>query len=213
MPRPTAAWRLPMHGGFATVRTVLDFPWIARRSRRDPRRRAAPDRRRRRPATGAGVVRGLWRSRHDGWRITPARRTVWHGPAGRSAEPTDAPPDALSLDRDHLATLGLRYEDLVAACDVVASKPGYGIVSECVANGAALLYTDRGRFREYPVMVEQMPEVMRCRFIASEAMAGGRWDGDVEALLAQPRPDGASARERRRRRRRHAQRDAVSPSP
>ncbi len=27
----TAAWRLPMSGGFATVRTILDFPWIARR--------------------------------------------------------------------------------------------------------------------------------------------------------------------------------------
>ena len=36
-----AAWRLPMHGGFATVRTVLDFPWIARRSRRDPRESGA----------------------------------------------------------------------------------------------------------------------------------------------------------------------------
>ena len=115
--------------------------------------------------------------------------TVWHGPVGRSGSQPTHRRTPSRLDRDHLATLGLRYEDLVAASDVVASKPGYGIVSECVANGAALLYTDRGRFREYPVMVEQMPEVMRCRFIASEAMAGGRWDGDVEALLAQPRPE------------------------
>jgi hypothetical protein len=182
-----AAWRLPMHGGFATVRTILDFPWIARRSRRDPR-----DVRR---LIGADDDRPLVLVSFGGYGVADMRlahhvgapyRLTWA--AGAQREPTDAPPDALPLDRDHMATLGLRYEDLVAASDVVASKPGYGIVSECVANGAALLYTERGRFREYPVMVEQMPEVMRCRFIASEAMAAGRWDDDVEALLAQPRP-------------------------
>ena len=34
----------------------------------------------------------------------------------------------------------IRYEDLVGAVDVVASKPGYGIISDCAANahGAAL---------------------------------------------------------------------------
>ena len=29
------------------------------------------------------------------------------------------------------------------------TKPGYGIISECVANGTAILYTSRGRFAEY----------------------------------------------------------------
>ncbi len=48
---------------------------------------------------------------------------------------------------------GLLYQDLVAAADVVVSKPGYGIVSECVANGTALLYTSRGRFIEYDLFV------------------------------------------------------------
>ncbi len=46
---------------------------------------------------------------------------------------------------------GLRYEDLVAAVDIVITKPGYGIISECVANETALLYTSRGRFAEYEV--------------------------------------------------------------
>ena len=43
-----------------------------------------------------------------------------------------------------------------AAADVVVSKPGYGIVSECIVNGAALLYTSRGRFAEYDVFVEEI---------------------------------------------------------
>ena len=48
---------------------------------------------------------------------------------------------------------GLRYEDVVGAVDVVITKPGYGIISECVANDTALLYTSRGHFVEYDVLV------------------------------------------------------------
>src|SRR6185369_15556750 len=83
---------------------------------------------------------------------------------------------------------GLRYQDLVAAADVVVSKPGYGIVSECVANGTALLYTSRGRFIEYDVFVAGMPDVLRCRYISQEDLLAGRWAEPIEALVAQPAP-------------------------
>ena len=36
---------------------------------------------------------------------------------------------------------GVRYEDLVGAAEAVVTKPGYGIISECIANDAAVLYT------------------------------------------------------------------------
>jgi L-arabinokinase len=182
-----AAWRLPMYGGFDTFRTVLDFPWVARRSTHDRdhvRRLIGVDDTR--PLVlvsfGGYGVAGMTLAHHD----QAPYRLVWSG--GAQHGPTTAPDDALRLDRDHLGSLGLRYEDLVAAVDVVVSKPGYGIVSECVANGAALLYTDRGRFREYPVMVEQMPQVLRCRHIPTVALTRDRWDDDIEALLAQPPP-------------------------
>ncbi len=182
-----AGWRLPMPGGFATCRTVVDLPWVARRASHDP----AHVRR----LMGADDDRPLVLISFGGYGV--ADMTLAHHAAasyrlvlsaGAAHVPTDAPADALRLDRDWLDARGLRYEDLVAACDVVVSKPGYGIVSECAANGTALLYTDRGRFREYPVMVEQMPDVLRCRHISNEALASNRWDADIEALLAQSAP-------------------------
>jgi L-arabinokinase len=76
----------------------------------------------------------------------------------------------------------------VAAADVVVTKPGYGIVSECAANDTPLLYTSRGRFVEYEVFVAQMPRILRCRYISQEDLLAGRWADAVDALLAQPAP-------------------------
>jgi L-arabinokinase len=101
-----------------------------------------------------------------------------------------APHDRLRrLATDDLASAGMRYEDVVAAADVVVSKPGYGIVSECIANGAALLYTSRDRFREYDVFVEQMPSLVRSRYVSPEDFRAGRWKDGVEQLLMQTAPD------------------------
>lgn len=83
---------------------------------------------------------------------------------------------------------GLRYEDLVAASDVVVTKPGYGIISECATSGTAMLYTSRGHFREYDVLVEQMPQIVRCRFLSQEALFAGEWKHALEALMQQPAP-------------------------
>lgn len=92
------------------------------------------------------------------------------------------------LDPDRPLPAGLRYQDLVAAADVVVSKPGYGIVSECVANGTALLYTSRGRFIEYDRFVAEMPRLLRCRYLSQEDLFAGRWADAVDALTAQPPP-------------------------
>lgn len=178
--RTSLALRLPLHGGFEPMAAVTrDVPFIARRSARDPRetrrRLSVPDGR---PAVfasfgGHGVQLPFDAVERDG-RLTVLRTTA--------------------ID---LAALGLAYEDLVAAADVVVSKPGYGIVSECVANGTALLYTSRGRFIEYDVFVAEMPAVLQCRYLSQEDLLAGRWADAVDALLAQdgprerPRIDGA----------------------
>jgi L-arabinokinase len=93
--------------------------------------------------------------------------------------------------------LGFRYEDLVAAADVVVTKPGYGIISECIANETAVLYSSRGHFVEYDVLVTEMPRYLRCAFVDQEALLQGRWRAALDDLLTcppapeKPRIDGA----------------------
>lgn len=50
------------------------------------------------------------------------------------------------------------YLGLLAACDAVFTKPGYGIVCEAARNRTRLLYTDRGDFPEYPWLVRWLEE-------------------------------------------------------
>lgn len=164
----TLALRLPMHGGFASMSRVTDVPMIARRSARS----RAETRR----AAGVPDDRPFVLASFSGYGLDVpfdqiARR---EGLTVVSSPFAPAPP--------------LEYEDLVAAADVVISKPGYGIISECVANETPLLYTSRGQFAEYDVFVAEMPRVLRCRFMPQEDLRAGRWREHIEALLAQSDP-------------------------
>jgi L-arabinokinase len=104
----------------------------------------------------------------------------------------------LRITLQQLTDLGIKYEDLVAASDVVVTKAGYGIVSECIANDAAMLYTPRGRFREHDVFLAEMPKYLRCREITNDDLRSGNWQPSVEAVLSLPgapqtlRTDGAA---------------------
>jgi hypothetical protein len=68
------------------------------------------------------------------------------------------------------------------------TKPGYGIISEAIANETALLYTSRGRFVEYDVLVKEMPRYLRAQFIEQGDLLRGNWAPSLEKLLTQPSP-------------------------
>lgn len=81
-----------------------------------------------------------------------------------------------------------RYEDLVAAVEVVVTKPGYGIIAECLAAGTAMVYTSRGSFREYDVLVRHLPRFVRSLFLAQDDLFAGRWRNVLERARALPPP-------------------------
>lgn len=182
----SAGWRLPMGGGFDTLRHVEDLPFVARHARH-PR----------------GVVleqlqippgRPLVLSSFGGYGLTDLDlasldcRGDWTVVVTGQSSPATLPDGVVFVDERRMYDSGLRYEDLVAAVDVVATKPGYGIISECVANGTAILYTSRGRFPEYGVMVREMPRVLRCGYIDQASLLAGRWREPLDTILAAPPP-------------------------
>lgn len=183
------ALRLPFHGGFDGM-NVRDLPLIARRSGRAPAEtRAAlgiPDDRAVVLASfggyGAALPTEAVAARDQ---LTIVETRIEHVD---EADRVAAGGRLLRFGEHDLYDRGFRYEDLVAAADLVISKPGYGIVSECIANRTALLYTSRGRFVEYDVFVEEMPRRLRCRYIAQVDLLAGAWEQPVEQLLAQPAP-------------------------
>jgi len=86
--------------------------------------------------------------------------------------------------------------DLVGAADVVVTKPGYGIVTDCIGAGARLVYTDRGDFPEYPILVEQMARWLPCAYVTHAQLAAGDIDtalDDVLGIAVPPKPDLAGA--------------------
>jgi len=68
------------------------------------------------------------------------------------------------------------------------TKPGYGIIADSIANDTAILYTSRGHFPEYDVIVEEMPKYVRHAFISHDDLFAGKWEGFIDKLLAQPKP-------------------------
>ena len=94
----------------------------------------------------------------------------------------------ISINEEAMYDAGVRYEDLVGAAEVVVTKPGYGIISECIANDTAILYTRRGHFPEYDVLVEEMPKYLRSAFISQDDLFAGKWESPLDKLLAQPKP-------------------------
>jgi L-arabinokinase len=190
-----AALRLPLHAGFEAFARVQDVPLIARRSRRSPAevrdRFGLPrDRVLLLPSFGGYGLRDI-----DVDALASLRATVALTADLRAKRRDDSPesgpvrgflPANLRLlPESDLHAGGFRYEDLVAAADVVITKPGYGIIAECAANDTALLYTPRGRFPEYDVLVREMPRYVRCAFISNEDLCAGRWQAAVDGVLRQ----------------------------
>jgi L-arabinokinase len=80
------------------------------------------------------------------------------------------------------------YPDLVAAADVVVTKPGYGIVSEAIANDTAVLYVSRGAFREQALLVQALSRSARACEIDQGALLRGDWGPFLERAVTQAPP-------------------------
>ena len=106
-------------------------------------------------------------------------------------EPTGrpAPPNVRVIAPEELAALGMGYVDLVASADVVVTKPGYGIVSEAISARTRMVYTERGDFPEYPILVKGMSRWLPAVHVSNEQLRAGDLRDALERVLALPMPE------------------------
>ena len=86
-----------------------------------------------------------------------------------------------------LDAFDLSYPDVVAAMDAVITKPGYGIVSDCLVQGVPMVYTDRGPFPEYDLLVGEIERHLTNAYLPSWDLYAGSWAGALRKVSEQPR--------------------------
>ncbi|MGA3086285.1 MAG: hypothetical protein ABSE95_16055 [Thermodesulfobacteriota bacterium] len=98
---------------------------------------------------------------------------------------------------------GISFTDLVCAADFVITKPGYGILADCLSHGTPMIYSDRGEFPEYPILVEGIKKYLSYCYMPKENLYSGHWRSYLEGLSRQPllqsrlRTDGAQVAAKR----------------
>ncbi len=73
-----------------------------------------------------------------------------------------------SIDREQVA-----FSDVVASVDAVVSKPGFGIVSDCIVNRKPLIYADRTDFPEYSILKSAIGKYLQHIYIPSQNLYRG----------------------------------------
>ncbi|HYK89173.1 MAG TPA: hypothetical protein VE398_10405 [Acidobacteriota bacterium] len=88
-----------------------------------------------------------------------------------------------SVDRDRV-----RFPDIVASMDGVITKPGFGILSDCLVNGKPVIYVDRSDFSEYEVLEAAIRKYFKHCHIPVRKLYQGDVEEAIEKLWSQPEP-------------------------
>lgn len=88
-----------------------------------------------------------------------------------------------------LEKTGFGFTDLVASCDAVLGKCGYGTVSECVVNATPLLYIPRPHWPEEQVLLQWLEDHDAALPVAPSLLEGGEFTDAVSrarSLVVKP---------------------------
>ena len=96
-------------------------------------------------------------------------------------------PDAAAADGRERVSLvggpGLNLLDVLASCDVLITKPGYGAFAEAACNGIPVLYVPRGDWPEEPYLVDWLAKRVPTRALDRDDLSAGRIAGPLMELL------------------------------
>jgi hypothetical protein len=87
------------------------------------------------------------------------------------------------LDREQVT-----FSDVIASVDVVISKPGYGILSDCIVNQKPLIYSERSDFLEYPILETAIGKYLRNVHIRAADLYRGNLHESLDRIWESPEP-------------------------
>lgn len=82
----------------------------------------------------------------------------------------------------------MQFSDVLASTDIVVSKPGFGVLSECVVNAKPLVYAERADFIEYSLLEQGLKRVLRNVHIPASELYAGHLGPSLAAVEAAPAP-------------------------
>ena len=92
-------------------------------------------------------------------------------------------PDAIILE-----TLPMNFSDVLASCDVLLCKPGYGSFAEAACSGTPVLYVDRPNWPETPALVEWLQQYGVCHEVSREQLEAGNFAAELAATWLSAKP-------------------------
>jgi hypothetical protein len=87
-----------------------------------------------------------------------------------------------------IESLEMDFIDVLASCDVLLCKPGYGSFVEAACNGVPVLYVGRPDWPEQPYLVDWLATNGRCAGVERGELEQGAIGGALAKLLVPPTP-------------------------
>ncbi|MGE0080495.1 MAG: hypothetical protein AB7U81_04300 [Thiohalomonadaceae bacterium] len=87
-----------------------------------------------------------------------------------------------------LEALEMSFSDVLASCDALLTKPGYGSFAEAAAVGVPVLYVRRGDWPEEPALTGWLHGHALAVEVSREDLHAGRIASALERVFASPRP-------------------------
>jgi hypothetical protein len=88
-----------------------------------------------------------------------------------------------TLDRERVD-----FSSVIASVDAVISKPGFGIISDCIVNGKPLIYADRNDFAEYAILETAIRKYLKHIHIPVADLYRGDLRYSLENIWRRPDP-------------------------
>lgn len=85
-----------------------------------------------------------------------------------------------------LESLHMHFTDVLASCDVLICKPGYGSFAEAGCNAIPVLYVARDDWPEESCLIEWLTQVGHCRRVEREQLDQGQIAAELADVFSRP---------------------------